>query len=385
MPESLPSTTPYLQEGGAWTSAEIAQQPQVWHETAAIVAAMRPAIDAFLRPVLAQPDLRIILTGAGSSAYIGLCLLPDLLASLGHRVEAIATTDIVAAPHRYLQNPVPTLLVSFARSGGSPESLAAVELTDQFVKTCHHLVITCNAHGELRRRLEGQARSLVIVLPEASHDRGFAMTSSFSCMLYAAQLTLAPQLLNDQTVTRMGKAARQVLEQEHLLIQALATRRYQRAVYLGSSGLGGLAQEAALKLLELTDGAVAALSNTSLGFRHGPKTFVNSETLIVLFTSNDPLTRRYDLDIARELAADGIAGRLIVLTTRADDCADLDPVVLSDLKGAPDAELAFAYVIWAQLFAFHSSLVLGCKPDSPSASGTVNRVVRGVTIHPAVG
>jgi tagatose-6-phosphate ketose/aldose isomerase len=128
---------------------------------------------------------------------------------------------------------------------------------------------------------------------------------------------------------------------------------------------------------------VAALSESTLGFRHGPKTFVTPDCLVVIFLSSDRLTRRYDLDLARELAADGIAGRVLVLSGTVQDLAGLDAWVVPGMTEASDAELAFPYLVVAQLYAYGMSLALGCTPDNPSASGVVSRVVKGVTIHQA--
>ncbi len=127
-----------------------------------------------------------MLTGAGTSAYVGQCLAPALTAALGRRVEAIATTDLVAGADSYLAADTPTLLVSFARSGNSPESTAAVEIVQAHVRRCAHLVVTCNAQGALNLRARTLANAHAIVLPAATNDRGFAMTSSFSGMLLAA-------------------------------------------------------------------------------------------------------------------------------------------------------------------------------------------------------
>ena len=60
---------------------------------------MPSRLPAFSRPCWRSTDLRIILTGAGSSAFIGECLAPLLLQQLGRRVEAIATTDLLSGPH----------------------------------------------------------------------------------------------------------------------------------------------------------------------------------------------------------------------------------------------------------------------------------------------
>ena len=125
--------------GGGLTAREIAQQPQVWPQIDALVAGHRAALDAFLAPLLASPALRIVLTGAGTSAFLGECLAPAMLGR-GWRAEAVPTTDIVSGPGRFLQAGVATLVVSFARSGSSPESVAAVQLADQLVDDVYHLV-----------------------------------------------------------------------------------------------------------------------------------------------------------------------------------------------------------------------------------------------------
>ena len=162
------------------------------------------------------------------------------------------------------------------------------------------------------------------------------------------------------------------------LIADLAGRGFKRVVYLGSGPFKGLAREAALKLMELSDGALVTAFDTALGFRHGPKTIINAETLAVVFVSNDPLTRLYDLDIVQELRSDGHSGAVVVISARPGDDAQ---VVIADMAGAVDADLLFPFIVPAQLFGLHVSLALGLTPDRPNASGTVNRVVQGVRIH----
>lgn len=366
----------------SWTAREIQQQPRAWRSTLDILRASSTTIDAFLRPLLADPSLRIILTGAGSSAYIGQCLAPHVSRALCRRVEAIATTDLVSGPHDYLLPKAPTLLVSFGRSGNSPESIAAVDLASRLVERSHHIIITCNPEGELYRRCAGDARCLGLLLPEETHDRSFAMTSSFSCMLLAGALALSGPLSED-AVGAVSAAGARVLSLYAPLLRALAAQNHARVVFLGSNGLQGLAREASLKLLELTDGAVVTLADSPLGFRHGPKTVINAQTLVVIFVSNDPLTRRYDLDLARELRTDARAQRVLTIGTQSDsETKPIDQLLLPELSALLDIDLMPAYVMFAQLYAFYRALHLGNSPDSPSVSGTVNRVVQGVTIHP---
>ena len=372
-----------LQRAGAvHTAREIAQQPESWMRTAALLQERRGEIDAFLAPLLANEQLRVILTGAGSSAFIGECLSPLLLQALERRVEAIATTDILSAPRQYFQPGVPTLLVSFGRSGSSPESVAVVDLAEQLLPGCHQLVFTCNPEGTLYQRCHAKPRSLAVLLPPETHDAGFAMTSSFTSMLLAAWLVFSQLREPPPGVAQLAAAARVLLATHNAPLSQLAAGRYNRTVFLGSNALKGLAREAALKLLELTDGAVVATHDSPLGFRHGPKTIINGDTLLFMLLANDPHTRAYDLDLLRELRADGRAGRVVALTARAGDAAtEGDHLLIGGLADADDGVLAFPYALCAQLFAFHRSLAIGNTPDQPSASGTVNRVVSGVRIH----
>lgn len=370
------------QRGATHTAREIAHQPAVWQTVYAQLQAERPSLDAFLGPLLALTDLRIVLTGAGSSAFIGQCLAPALLKLLGQRpgirVEAVATTDIVSSPEQCLQPEVPTLLVSFARSGNSPESLAAVELADRLVTRCHHLAVTCAAEGVLNRRLAGRPGSHVLLLPDETHDRAFAMTSSFTGMLLAAAWAFGLPL---QPVTTLATAAAALMAAETDRLYALAEQPFERVVYLGSNALLGLAREAALKLLELTDGQLVALADSPLGFRHGPKTILNDRTLVIVFVSNDAYTRQYDLDLLRELRRQGPA-RVLALGTFGPEAPHADDVHLALPAQAPDLALAPVALVFAQCLALLTSLQRGITPDTPSASGTVTRVVSGVTIHP---
>ena len=368
--------------GALWTAREIAQQPASWLRTHDMLRQQAGHIAGFLAPLLAQQDLRIILTGAGSSAFIGECLAPLLLQKLNRRVEAIATTDLLSGPAQYLQPDVPTLLVSFGRSGSSPESVAVVDLADRLLRRCHQLVFTCNEQGTLYQRCREQRNSLAILLPPETHDQSFAMTSSFTAMMLAASLVFSAAEGAMPGVSGIVRSTRELLDRHNDQLRDLAAESYSRVVYLGSNGFKALAREAALKLLELTDGAIIAAFDSPLGFRHGPKTIVTRDTLLFVFVSNDPYTRRYDLDLLRELRSDGLAGRVIAITAQAQDAvAEGDYLPVPHAAEAGDGDLYYPYIVCGQLYAFHRALALGNKPDQPSNSGTVSRVVRGVTIH----
>jgi len=371
--------------GAHWTAREVLQQPRIWVEIETLIASEAARLSGFLDPLLKLPDLRILLTGAGTSAHIGECLAPALTRILGRVVVAIPTTDLVASPQSYLSPNRPTLVVSFGRSGNSPESVAAVEIADACVSHCSHLIFTCDAAGALYKRARTVPNAYVIRLPEASNDRSFAMTSSFTGMLLAAALALRAVPTGGARMSALAHLARQILPDGVPLLQSLVSQNFSRVVYLGSAEFKGLAREAALKMLELTDGKVVAVADSPLGFRHGPKTILNGSTLVVVFVSNDDYTRQYDLDLIGELRRDAVAGRVVTLSVRPDAPQHPDNLVLGaarESKDASDLELCLPYAMFAQTLALLRSLSLGVGPDNPNAAGTVSRVVKGVSIHP---
>lgn len=371
------------------TASEICQQPAAWLEMLRILEESESRIEAFVAPLLAKGNLRIIFTGAGTSAYVGDTAAPYLREKLNKRVDSLATTDIVANPTQFLERNTPTVLVSFARSGDSPESIAAYDLAEQIVADIHQIVITCNPNGTLAKRAEkNKANTMVILTPKQTNDLGFAMTSSFTCMLIGALMVFDMKNFsrNRTCVERLAARAADILKQNHGLT-ALAEAGYERIAFLGSGSLRGLAKEACLKVLELTSGKFVSVSESVMGFRHGPKSIINDRTIVVMLMSGDAYTRQYEMDFLRELEHDGGRCKVVAVT----QCADEEVNALADLTlavdgsaaapWADDAYQALGYIVFDHIFALASSLAHGVTPDNPRPDGSVNRVVKGVTIH----
>ncbi|WP_295860803.1 SIS domain-containing protein [uncultured Xanthomonas sp.] len=367
--------------GGADTAREIAQQPALWRTLAQDLAQAGDRLQSFLGDRLADPNQRVLFTGAGSSGFIAEMVADAINAQWPAEVRAVHTTSLLTHPALYLQRARPTLLVSFGRSGSSPESVAAVERVRSDVDEARFLDITCNADGELARRGAGRADTCTLLMPPASCDRAFAMTSSLTCMLLAALSVFerAPWETRSARLQRLAELADRGLAQWDGAVAALAQRPFARVIYLGSGPLEALAREAALKVLELTAGRVLALANTPLGFRHGPKSTLDRSTLVVMLRSVQPLARRYEQDLLDELRRDGVAGQVLAIGPHADIGAGDDHTLA--VAGLDDPWLAPLWLGFAQLFALQRSAALGLTPDNPFPDGTVNRVVQGVTIH----
>lgn len=383
-------TTEALTKMGAQiTTAEIKQQPDLWEAAFANYRRDEAKVTAFLKQVTDQANghrVRVIFTGAGSSQYVGDTVAPYLQAH-GDRTrftfESIATTNIVSAPADYLTADVPTLLVSFARSGNSPESLKTVELAEQLVTTLHQISITCAPDGRLAEKAQTEPQTLLMMQPAGANDKGFAMTGSFSCMVLSALLVFdtAALAVKQQWVNAAAAMGREVIAREQT-IQALVDQDFERIVYLGTGSLSGLAREAQLKVLELTAGRYATMFDSSMGFRHGPKSFVNGQTLLFDFVANEAYSRQYDLDLLAEVQADNIAPVVMAIgTQQAQNFAGSGFYFENGTSVLPEAYQALPDVMFAQTLALLASIKVGNRPDTPSPTGTVNRVVKGVILH----
>lgn len=368
--------------GGLDTAREIARQPLIWQQLEDILHNQQTKISKFLSPILLQPNLQIILTGAGTSAYVGQTIAaylnsvysntpPTQASNSNIQFCAIATTDIVSNPQAFLFAERPTLLVSFARSGNSPESLACVNLASQCVKNIHHLIITCNEQGTLHLAATkpNQHNSFSLLMPKDSNDKSFAMTSSFTVM------TMAALNIFDATPPNSDIQAccNQVLTSQSLqAIKTMAELDFNKIVFIGSGPLAATAQEASLKMLELSKGLVNSYFETVLGFRHGPKSVVDEKTVVIILDSQQDYQRQYENDLFNELKADQQSPFVYTMSK-------LLPNMPAKLK---DVWLSFPYIVYCQVLAFYKALALDITPDNPCPTGEVNRVVQGVSIYP---
>ena len=280
-------------------------------------------------------------------------------------------------------------MVSFARSGNSPESIAAVELAEKIIKDFYEITITCNRDGALANRKREEGKQLVLILPEESNDKGLAMTSSFSTMMLTALYLFTYNKRNfSERLEKVANAGENMLSVCAKLLPSLVNEDISRLVYLGSGVFEGLSRESALKFLELTGGKFSTMFDTSLGFRHGPKSFLDKKTMVVVYLSNNEYTRKYDLDMLEELFYEKSRGPLVAISGMEDAFiekhSDLQ-VVNAQLESLEDVWLTFPNVIFAQSFAYEKSVNSGISPDSPSPDGLINRVVQGVKIHPYGG
>ena len=347
-----------------FTWPEIAQQPDVWRSTPERV---KIAIKEFgLRDLLSKA--RVLITGAGTSAYIA-----SAIATAWSGATAVPSTDLLVDTERYIFDT--DVLISIGRSGNSPESLAVVHRVHKLRPQIVHLAITCNSEGALAR--SSTVRS--IVLDPRTDDKSLVMTSSFSNLVLAG-LSLAQEAAVDEALPEICTYARAHFDEIDAATEKLASVVKDRIVLLASSPLVAWAQEGSLKSLEMTAGRFPVLAETYLGLRHGPMSFVRSDTVVFCLLSNDSLRRRYELDLIQELRAKRL-GFLVAIGAMPDEVDLFDETIPAvATKIADDLRTPFE-IITPQLLGYHLSRRIGLDPDNPSESGIITRVVQDVRIY----
>lgn len=366
------------------TSLEISSQPDLWQQTWIYVQNQQDDLKKFLNTIYSKNNINIILTGAGTSAFIGDTLQGLYQKHTGIPTRAISTTDLVTHPDLFLEKERPTLLISFARSGDSPESVAVVNLANNICDHIYHLIITCNAHGKLASEKD-KANRMVFLLPEGTNDKGLAMTASFTSMLLSGVLISRIHELNElnNQVSKLVSYGENILSKYSEKLLQIAKMDFKRVVFLGSGPLKGIAHESHLKLQELTDGKIICKHDSFLGFRHGPKAVIDAHTIIVYLFSSDRYVAQYEDDLVSEICnqKQGRYAIGILERPKKDYCLNLTIKMGDDQESLDEEFLTICSVLPAQILGYYKSIELGLNPDNPSESGAISRVVQGVNIY----
>ena len=368
------------------TYREIRQQPEMWLKAYEMVLARKAEIAAFTERYI-NDGYSIVLTGAGTSAYIGDALQNALYNTSFAGCRSIATTDIITSPEIYFNSESKVLLVSFARSGNSPESVGTINQVNKTAGKVAHIFITCNEQGELAKMAAASPENtLLLLLPKETNDLSLAMTSSYSTMLLTCSMVANINSIeaHGEYLRTMAAQTAKALDKYEEAIREIASRPFKRAVFLGTAELQGIAEESRLKLQELTDGSVMCAFDSFLGFRHGPKAVIDKDTLLVYLLSEEPKVQRYEYDLIRQIRANNnIVGYVAISQTEPK--IEADYFDLSVVIGAPTEEHRYyscvSYVVASQLLGMFKSIDMGLSPDAPSVSGNISRVVEGVIIY----
>ena len=373
------------------TPREIAQQPETWIKTyQGCRAYLTPINEMLHRAGADNGSVRVptvYLVGAGTSDYVGQALAPLLRRRWRCDAAAIPSTTLLTDFEDFHRPAQEYLWISFSRSGDSPEGVALLQRALDRHRNIRHMVITCNPQGQMAQIcLRHPGQSLAIILDDAVNDRGLAMTSSFTNMLLAGQcIALHDEFeLFGDAVGQMADTGAQFLPAAAEVAAAITTLDCTRACFVGSGALRPVAEESALKVVELSAGKVTTLAETPLGLRHGPMSSVDPNTLFVAFLSSEPQRRGYELDLLREIDRKHLGRvRATITVPGIDDVSQLTDYCLSlDCPANfPDYYRPVLDVMFGQLIGLFASMRSGLKPDQPSPSGTITRVVQPIKLY----
>jgi tagatose-6-phosphate ketose/aldose isomerase len=376
--------------GAVHTPREIHQQPFIWRDTVKRFTEKREEILAVVQKSKAlTANGRIVMTGAGTSDYVGKSVEAAMRGMLKAEARAVPSTDIVTHPELAFLPKKSYLLVNFARSGNSPESVGSFRFANEVATNVQHLAITCNDKGKLAQfAREMPDKAYAFILHEKSNDESLAMTSSFSGMVVAGlALSYIKKYRKFVTLSeRMAKAGERVLTKYSNLAQKIAAMDFKRIVYMGSGSLFGAATESGLKIQEMTSGDVISKVESFVGLRHGPQAVIHDDTVVVAYVSSDPYVRRYELDLLRENREKKLGMRTVVVCAQGDDelAGYADDVVEVEPRGKnklPDYLRPPVDNCFGQMLGMFKSMALGYSPDSPSKTGVIHRVVEGISVY----
>jgi tagatose-6-phosphate ketose/aldose isomerase len=363
------------------TLREICQQSSTWLRTCEQMVAATEVVKQVHAGIRS-----LTLTGSGSSQYAGECVSLALQNDLKIQVASVAGGTLLTYGGKALPPERPGLVVSLARSGDSPESRGAIELLLNTEPGLQHVVVTCNEHGSLTKAWREHGKVRVFTLPRETNDQSLVMTSSFTNLLLAARFMSMWKMPEEyaQLCQRSSSIAEKLISGNFDVLAGIAKSKFQRVVFLGTGPGFGAAREAALKMLEMTAGRVTTLCETYLGFRHGPMSYAQHETLIVAFLSSNATLRAYEVDLLRELdrkklgLSKLIVGEKIPAEVLRNGDVGIECLGLVELG---DQDSAMIHVVVAQLLGFFRCLEEGLHPDSPSEDGIIQRVVEKFPLH----
>ena len=382
-----------------FTATEIRQQPELWRETYKLILDQKESIQGFINKNV-DKNTRIVLTGAGTSDYVGDTVALELNKKLEAKVEAIATTDIVSNPNEHIEKNVKTILVSYARSGNSPESIGAYDLFENNVDDITQIVITCNKDGDLAKRCVNNEKNMLVLMPEKSNDKSFAMTSSFSCMTLATLLifdieniennnfdAIEKSITTNDKLEKIYKGISKLKDNigkdstsANLVVNELAT--FTQAMYNTTEKMRKTTEEIASYSEQVSELATQQELSTETLVK---QTNENILALKDLVNSEDRNKNELDKSVEKinEIHNDLGNHKLTVITYENDEIMkeNCTNYICIDGKAIPNIYKVFNYMIFGQMFGYLNSLKLNISPDNPRPDGTVNRVVKGVVIH----
>ncbi|MBZ0315962.1 MAG: SIS domain-containing protein [Anaerolineae bacterium] len=319
-----------------FTRTEIQTQADAWQNALDVLHAQHNALQALWADANADS---LIFTGCGSTYYLAqtaACLAQE---HTGVMARGVPASELMLHPTSiYPVNSQP-LLVAISRSAATTETIHAVQaFRHQYAAPV--VVISC--YDDRPLNLEA---TLKLAIP-AGQEQSVAQTRSFSSMLVVAEG--AATIWGRQNIQNVRLAGHEFVQQASLFAESYADPiRFTRYFYLGSGPRYGLACEAMLKMKEMS--LTHAEAFHPMEFRHGPKSMVDEQTLVVgLLSETGYVEEKAVLNEMRQLGA-------TTIELSANPSADF---------AIPEDQLVH-YLPPLQWLAYHRAVKKALDPDHP--------------------
>jgi glutamine---fructose-6-phosphate transaminase (isomerizing) len=339
---------------GEHTLKEILSQPRIWSETETQLRESR-LLENF--SALFSPRSPWLFVGCGSSYY-----LSRLIAALWTKhfyipATGVPASELLFAPEETLRRLGVEQVVLMSRSGETTEVLRAAELLRKH-PSVQTLGVTCNPQSPLEKLC---THSFKLTWAD---EKSTVMTRSFTAILLAFQ-RFGLQFVGDNQLSgaldQLPQCGQEWLDGHAKKIQQFAaTKKFGDYVFLGQGAHYWLAQEAGLKVTEMS--ASYAQVYHSLEFRHGPRSIAGPNSLVTFFIS-DAAAEEETL-LVKELKELGAAICVIVNRATPNLKKHSDLLIELSLDGPEFARYAVT-AIPAHLMGTSIGLRKGLNPDAP--------------------
>ncbi len=312
-----------------------------------------------------------LFVACGSSYYLSRTIAAQWAKLFKVACTAVPASELLFAPDEVMQQAGARQVVLISRSGKTTEVLRAAEWLKANTKA-RTLGVTCSPDSMLEKTC-----THMLKLPWAD-EKSMVMTRSFTSILLLFErlgAKLAGEASLEAALERLPEKTSTWLRVNADKIRAFATkRRFADFVFLGQGAHYWLAQEAALKMTEMSSSYAQAYH--TLEFRHGPKSIASPDTLITFFLS-DAAAEEESL-LVGELKK--LSASIFVVANRATPALRHDSDLVTEL-GLDEPEYARLALtaIPAHLLGLAVGLRKGLNPDVP------RNLTRAVVLDPKIG
>ncbi|MET3846808.1 SIS domain-containing protein [Paenibacillus sp. OAE614] len=299
----------------------------------------------------------VIFIGSGTSYYLAQTAASTFRKWTGRSGAAYPSSEIFLFREQAVPPGKRVLLVGISRSGESTEVILALEsvkdLPDWTICS-----ITCDEESTM-------AKLAPYLLSPLGKEKSTVMTKSFSSMTFMLQSAMARAAGKTEQLKELQEAvelsAGVVAKADEAAKELISGHpELNKFIYLGMGSYYGLAQEACLKIKEMS--CVWTESFGTMEFRHGPKSVVEPGTMVCLLLSET--ARDYEIKVAQEMKEYG-AHVVIITADKGGDTGFADLVFETGGRVLSDEARAVLYMPLVQYIGYYTALREGRNPDSP--------------------